>query len=108
MKTALSILLSKRLELAVLVDSEDSFTSPVFRRNSIEKSTQADVNVIRFKYEVGSVDTMGWLPGYVNLADPSTNKHSSLWQALQLLMYPGRIPIDLSRTYSRHFDHPLG
>lgn len=38
------------------------------RRNSTEKSIRADVNFIRFEYEVGNIDEMCWLPSSVNLA----------------------------------------
>ena len=108
LKRALSTLLRITVPLIVAVDSKDLYTSLSTRRNSIDKSIRADVNVIRFEYEVGNVDIMCWLPGSVNPADPGTKTDSPLTQALQLLMHSGTIPHDLSRHETRRFDRSLG
>ena len=108
LKAALSALLMIRVPLIVAVDSKDLYTSLSTRRNSIDKSIRAAVNVIRFEYEVGNVDVMCWLPGSVNPADPGTKTNSPLIQVLQLLMHSGSIPHDLSRHETRSFDRSLG
>jgi len=108
LKSAMTRLLGINVELIVIVDSKDLYTSLSTQRNSIDRSIRADVNVIRFEFETNSVNEMVWVPGSLNLADPGTKPDSPLTQPLQLLMHTGMIPIDLNRQESRRTDQPLG
>lgn len=108
LKSTFSTLLSSPVRLVIIVDSKDLYTSLSTRRNSVDKSIRADVNLIRFEYEMRTVDEFCWVPGAVNLADPGTKTDSPLCQSLQLLMHSGKIPIDLSRHEARRNDRSLG
>ena len=66
------------------------------------------MNVIRFDFETKAVDQLVWIPGRTNLADPGTKRDSALSEALQLLLYTGKIPIDLSEAEVRSSNRPLG
>lgn len=52
------------------------------QRNLIHKYVHANVHIVRFEFEAGSVDAMYWLPGSVNHAGPGTATDSPLCQAL--------------------------
>lgn len=108
LKTALSTLLAIPVRLIIIVDSKDLYTSLSTRRNSIDRSIRADVNVIRFEFETGNIDELCWLPGQLNIADPGTKTDSPLCQSLQLLMHDGKLPLDISRHESRRHDRSLG
>lgn len=108
LKTTLATLTATPVRLILIVDSKDLYTSLSTRRNSIDRSIRADVNIIRFEYDMGHVDQICWLPGAVNLADPGTKTDIPLSQSLQLMMHTGKIPIDLSRQENRRNDRSLG
>lgn len=55
-KYAFSTLLLTPVRLLIIVDYYDLYISLSKRRNSIDTSIRADVNVIRFEYEMGHVD----------------------------------------------------
>lgn len=84
---------NKSLEIAV-----DSLTTC---HEPHDKSVSADLKVIRFEFETKKVTWTSWVPGKLNLADPLTKKDSSMVQPLQLLMYTGTIPKDLSQQKTR-------
>ena len=108
LKSTFSLLMATPIQLVIIVDSKDLYTSLSTHRNSIDKSVRADVNVIRFEYEMGNVDQICWLPGSLDFADPATKTDSLLCQSLQLLMHSGKIPLDLSRQKSRRNDRSTG
>ena len=85
-------------DLIVVVDSKDLFTSFSTKRNSIDKSIWPDVNVIRFEFETRNVDKLIWILGLLNLADPGTMRESSLSDALQLMLYSGKVPFDFTES----------
>ena len=88
---AYSELLDMEIKLRIAVDSKDLFTSLSTQRNSIDKSIRGDVSCIRFEFQTGAVDTISWIPGQANLADPLTKKDSCLTDALQLTLFTGRL-----------------
>lgn len=73
--TALSLLLKIKVKLLVIEEFKDLYTSLSTRRNSIDRSIRADVNVIRFEYEVGNIDEMFWLPGSLNHSHGPSNEN---------------------------------
>lgn len=91
------MLLGCYIELVIVVDSKYLFTSLSTQKNSINRSNRADVNVIHFEFETGSVDEMVWTPGSVNLADPSTKRDNQLNDTLQLTLYNRPFAIDLCK-----------
>ena len=108
LKEAISLLLQIDVQLIIVTDSKDLYNSLSTQRNATDKSIRADVNVIRYEFETNSVNEMVWVPGRVNLADPGTKRDSQLTDALQLLLFTGRIPLDLSAAESRSTYLPLG
>ena len=109
LKRTLSLLLGLFVELIVILDSKDLYTSLSTQRQSINRSVRADVNFIRYEFEVGNADRICWVPGRLNLADPGTKLDSPLTQSLQLLMFSGKLPFDfLELEASNSEDQPLG
>lgn len=109
LKRAYSLLLGIKAELIVVLDSKDLYTSLSTQRQSIDRSVCADVNYIRYQFEIGNADRICWIPGRLNLADPGTKPDSPLIHALQLLMFSGQLPFgfpDLEATNSKV--KPLG
>ena len=107
-KFALQDMLKIDVHLIVVTDSKDLYNSLSTQRNATDRSVRADVNVIRFDFETKAVDQLVWIPGRTNLADPGTKRDSTLSEALQLLLYTGKIPIDLSEAEVRSSNRPLG
>lgn len=108
LKQAMSTLLGLPIRLIVALDSRDLFTSLSTKRNSVDKSIRAEVNVIRFEYETGNADEIVWIPSRVNLIDPGTNTDSPLVQSLQLTIATDKLSTDLSASERRSADRPLG
>lgn len=54
------------------------------------------------------VDSVVWIPGKSNLADPGTKQDSPLSEALKILLSIGKIPIDMSAAEIRSPNSPLG
>lgn len=87
-----------KIETQICVDSKDLFTSLSTQRNSIDRSMRNDVSCIRFKFQVGSLDKITWLPGKLNLADALTKQDSPLTEALRLTLYTGRLQLEFERN----------
>lgn len=93
----------------MVLDSKDLYTSLATQRQSVDRSVRADVNYIRYHFEVGNANRICWIPGQLNLADPGTKSDSPLTPALQLLLISGRLPFgfpELESTNSK--EKPLG
>ena len=99
---------TEAVDLIVCTDSKDIFKTLSTQRNSVDRSIRSDVNVIRYDFETKQVNYIIWIPGATNLADPGTKPDSSLTSALQLLMFTGKIPIDLTGAEVRSTNLPLG
>ena len=108
LKSAVSTILGINVKLLVATDSKDLFNSLSTQRNSIDKSIRADVNLIRFEYETHSVNTVVWIPGKCNPADPGTKRDSPLTDVLRLMLYTGVIPIEFTGSQSRSSQRSLG
>ena len=109
LKRTFSLLLDLSVELIFILDSKDLYTSLSTQRQSIDRSVRADVNYIRYQFEVGNANRICWVPGRLNLADPGTKPDSPLTQALQLLRYSGKLPFgfpELEASSSQY--KPLG
>lgn len=103
-----SLLFGIKVELIIILDSKDLFTSLSTQKNSIDKSVRADVSVIRFEFECGNVSTFKWIPGKNNLADPGTKPDSPLTESLCITLAEGRLSVDFNDAESRRYDRPLG
>ena len=109
LKRTLSLLLGLFVELIVIIDSKDLYNSLSTQRQSIDHSVRADVNFIRYEFEVCNADRICWVPGRLNLLDPGTKHDSPLTQSLQLLMFSGKLPFDFPELDdSNSKDQPLG
>ena len=97
------------MELIVVLDSKDLYTSLSTQRKSIDRSVRADVNYIRYQFEISNANRICWIPGRLNLADPGTKPDSPLIQALQLLLFSGILPFGFPQMESTSAaDKPLG
>lgn len=108
LKKTMTKVLQVPLRLIVALDSRDLFTSLSTQRNSIDKSIRADINVIRYEYEIRNADDIIWIPAKVILTDPGTKPDSPLTQNMIQTMSCGRIAIDLTAHETRSADQPLG
>ena len=92
MKRVYSLLLGIEVDLIILMDSKDLYSSLASQRQSIDKSIRADVNFVRNEFEVGNANRIACIPGKLNLADPGTKPDSHLISALNLLLVSGKLP----------------
>ena len=96
------------VNLFVVVDSKDLFTSLSTCRTPEDKSIRADVQLLRYNFETEQLNKLIWIPGSANPADPLTKKDSLLSEVLQLMLFQGRLPLDLSRMEDRPAAASLG
>ena len=106
LKKAMSKLLGISLRLVVTLYSRDFFTSLSMQTNSIDESIRTDVNCIRYEYETRNADDVIWIPGKVNLTDPSTD--CPLTQAMVHTMAFGNFFIDLFQSATISSDQSFG
>lgn len=104
----LSAILNQHVKLYIALDTKDLYTSLSTKRNSIDKSIRADVNVIRFEFECCNFNRIIWIPDSVNLADPGTKANSPMIDALQLMQFTGSIPLDFIGHESTSSNRSLG
>lgn len=105
---AFSSLLGIAVGLIIALDTKNLYTSLSTRRNSIDRSIRADVNVIRYEFETRNVNRITWIPGNFNLADPGTKTDSPPTQTLQLMLCSSRLPIAFDKSESSSCDRFLG
>ena len=103
-----SLLLVSGIETTLFVDSKDLFHSLSTCRVPEDKSIRADVSLLRYYFETGSLKKCVWIPGKLNPADALTKLESHLCHQLQLMMYTGTLPMDLTNTEARDCDQFLG
>lgn len=84
----------KRVPLLIALDSRDLFTSLSTKRNSIDRSIRADVNILRHDYELDMLRELVWIPGKINLSDPGTKPNSPLCDALRITLQDGRLSLN--------------
>lgn len=109
LKRTFALLLDMEIELVVVLDSKDLYSSLATQRKSIERSVRADVNFIQYQFETKQANRICWIPGRLNLADPGTKPDSPLVAALQLLLFSGRLPFGFPEMESAcAIDKPLG
>eukprot|EP00171_Calliarthron_tuberculosum_P001315 IDg1315t1 len=101
-------LLGLKVDLIVVVDSKDLFTTLSTCRNATDRSIRGDVSVIRYEFETKNLTRLVWIPGNINIADPGTKTNSPLTGALQLLLAAGEISIDLSSAQIKNSDQSTG
>lgn len=108
LKCTIFKLLNVDIELILITDSKDLFTSLSTQRSSIDKYISADVNSILFELETYAVDKIVWIPNRLNLADTGTKRDNSLSDVLQLLLFTGKLQIDFTEAEIRSTDRALG
>lgn len=101
-------LLDIKTSLGIAVYSMDLQKPVTTCHEPSDKSVSTDIKVIRYEFETKNVNWMTWLPGKITLADPLSKKDSLMVKPLQLLMYTGEIPIDLSAQKIRDCSQSMG
>lgn len=91
----LGAVFNSSIPFEIILDSSDLFTSLSTQRQSIDKSTRADVNVIRHDLERRNVSKFTWISGKANLADVGTKSDSPVADAFRLTLADGRLAVDL-------------
>ena len=104
----LNILLTDGIHLFVVVDCKDWFISLSTCRSPVDKSMRADVSLICYNYETRRLNRLIWTPGFLNPADVLTKLDSALTDSVQLMMFNGTLPYDMSRAEIRDLAQPLG
>lgn len=67
------------------------------KRHYVDRSARADVNYIRYEFELNNADRIYWILARLKLVDPGTEPDSPLAEALQLLRFLGNISIEFSQ-----------
>ncbi|PXF44742.1 hypothetical protein BWQ96_05501 [Gracilariopsis chorda] len=91
---AYSKLLGFEIGLWIVVDSKDLYGTLSTCRNASDKLIRGEVSVTRLDFETKKIERMVWVPGKCNYGDPLTKTDSPMADALQNLLYSGRISID--------------
>lgn len=107
LRDGVQILMDTTVALWISVDSKGLYTSLSTQRTSIDKSSCADLNIIRFDFETESISRMFWIPGRCNRSDPGTKQDSPLQDTLNLGLYTGRIFIYFPNMESGSSNAPL-
>lgn len=93
-----NILLGKSLDLTIVTNSKDLYTSLLTQKNSIDWSICADVNIISYEFETGFVTNIVWIRGSTNPADPAPEQDSALAETLCVMLHSGILPVDFSKA----------
>lgn len=101
-------LLHAAINLIVVVDSKDLYTTLTTQRQSIDRSIRGDVGVIRFEFEVKNITEVMWIPGKLNPADVGTKFDSPLIPAVSQLLSTGLLPFSVDEAESCASDRSLG
>jgi len=96
------------IDLWIVVDSKDLFDTLSTCRNAIDRSIRGDVSVIRYEFETKNVSRIIWVPGKTNLADACTKEYSPLVEAVQLMLFTCKIPVDFTQALHRDSKQFLG
>lgn len=104
----MSPIIGTRVPLHVFLDRQDLHTSLSTKKNSLNKSVRADVNVIRHEFEQRHVERIVWVPGKHNLVESKTKPDSTLSTALQPKMQGGRLAHSFDSAESCDADRPIG
>lgn len=104
----LSTLLGFTLPLVVAVYSKDMYTAQSTQRNASNHAVSANINVMQYEFGTRNTDGMIWIPGKLNLADPTLHPDSTLNNDLCLLQVTGKVSFDFRRFESPSSDRHLG
>lgn len=86
------MLLQVTIDLIIVVDSKDLYTTLTTKRQSIDRSVPGDIRVIRYEFEIRNVVKVVWIPGRSNPADIGTKFDSSLIFVVTQMISDGTIP----------------
>ena len=106
--SSLELILNTKINLTVAIDSKDLYNSLSTCRTPTDKSIRGDVSLLRYNFETRKLHKVVWLPGTVNPADVLTKLNSGLVDTVQLLLFDGYLPIDLSKSEARNTTQSLG
>lgn len=97
------------LEVIVVLDSRDVYTSLRMQHQSIDRPVVADFNNMRYQFDVGNTDQIQWISGRLDLADPDKKPENLLMQALQLLLFSEKLPLVFPELEATNFkEKPFG
>lgn len=63
------MLLQVTIDLLIVVDPKDLYTTLTTKRQSIDCSIRGDIEVIRYEFEMRNVAKVVWIPGEANPAE---------------------------------------
>lgn len=92
LKQIFSTLLDINVELIIALDSSNIYISLKTQRKAAICSVRSNVNYNRYAFERGHANPVLWISGRLILTDPGTKSESPLADALQLLLFSGRLP----------------
>ena len=104
----LNILLASGIHLIAVVDCKDLFTSLSTCENPVDKSMRADVSLILYNYETRRLNRLICTPGSLNSADMLAKLDIALTDSVQLMIFYGTLPYDMSKEEIRDSAQPLG
>lgn len=90
--------LRKPLQLPVLSYSKQLYNSLSTQRNSIDRSTHADVKITRFEFETAPISNVVLITGTMKKSDPATKRNSALCYPLLLLLHSGYVQFDFTEA----------
>lgn len=87
-----------KISLLVAFESHDLFPSLETQRNSVDRSIQAVISVIRYEFEILHVDENVWIPGQISLTGPRTTMNCPLTHSLLYTVSSGKTVIHLAEN----------
>lgn len=94
------LLLPMKIDLIIVVDSKDLYTTLTTKRQSIGRSIRGDIGVIGFELEVRNVSKIIWIPGKLDPADARTKFDSPLTSVVAEMLSSGKILFTPSQSES--------
>ncbi|PXF42688.1 hypothetical protein BWQ96_07574 [Gracilariopsis chorda] len=91
-------LLGIEIGLWIVVDLKDLYGTLTTCRNAVNRSMRGDVSVIRYEFETGNIESMLWIPGRLNCADPLTTNDTPMYGSLELMLYDGKISLEFRQA----------
>lgn len=82
--------------LVVVVNAKNLYNALSIHRNSLDSAICADVNILKYEFKSGIINTLAWIPGQTNLSDPNTKPHSPLINTLNLTLLDGQLVMDFA------------
>lgn len=96
------------IDMTIVVDSKDLYTTLITQSQSIDRSIHGDIGVVRFEFEVQNVSKIVWIAGKLSLANVGTEFDSHLNDVMAQLLSTGKISCRLDSSEACQSNHSLG